>query len=248
MVTNDDGYGAAGIQTLEKIAKEISDDVWVVAPESNQSAVGHGLTIRRPLRGRQVAERHFVVDGTPTDCVLLGLQKLIEDAPVDLVLSGINHGGNIADDITYSGTVAAAMEATLCRTRAIALSMEYTMGQPYRWATAEHFAPKLIQDLLDVGWPKEVLINVNFPDREPADVLGMQVTSQGSRKIGDVIVSRIDPRGEAYYWIGDMRSEAVPPKGTDLDAIASGYISVTPIHLDMTHSASIEALRRTVEG
>jgi 5'-nucleotidase len=248
MVTNDDGYAAAGIRTLTKIARQISDDVWVVAPESNQSGVGHGLTIRRPLRARVLGEKQFAVDGTPTDCVMLGLQKLIEDKPVDLVLSGINHGSNLADDITYSGTVAAAMEATLCKVKAIAFSSLNERGQGPHWPTAERFAPDLIRKLLAAGWPQEVLINVNFPDRDPGDVAGIRVASQGTRKIGDAIIERTDPRGETYYWIGDTHAEQEPGEGTDLEATSNGFISVTPIHLDMTHAGSMSALRAVVEG
>ncbi|WP_223861678.1 5'/3'-nucleotidase SurE [Geminicoccus harenae] len=248
MVTNDDGYQAAGIRTLTKIAQAISDDVWVVAPESNQSGVGHGLTIRRPLRARRLGEKQFAVDGTPTDCVMLGLQKLIEGKKVDLVLSGINHGSNLADDVTYSGTVAAAMEATLCRTKAIAFSSLMEFGKGPRWATAEHFAPDLIRKLLAAGWPREVLINVNFPDREVEAIQGVRVTVQGTRKIGDAIIEREDPRGEAYYWIGDTHAEQDPGEGSDLEATNHGFISVTPIHLDMTHMPSMAALRQVVES
>ena len=248
MVTNDDGYAAAGIQALARIAEQLSDDVWVVAPETNQSGVGHGLTMRRPLRARPVGERRFAVDGTPTDCVMLGLQQLISDKPVELVLSGINHGSNLADDITYSGTVAAAMEATLCKVRAIAFSALIEDGKGPRLETAEHYAPALITKLLNAGWPPEVLINVNFPDRALGEIAGFKVASQGTRKIGDAIVERIDPRGEAYYWVGDARIEQEPGEGTDLEAVNGGFVSITPIHLDMTHSGSLSTLRAVVEG
>ncbi|HEX2529179.1 MAG TPA: 5'/3'-nucleotidase SurE [Geminicoccus sp.] len=248
MVTNDDGYAAAGIRALTKIAKSLSDDVWVVAPETNQSGVGHGLTIRRPLRAREIGEQAFAVDGTPTDCVMLGLHNLVKDKPVDLVLSGINHGSNLADDITYSGTVAAAMEATLCRVKAIAFSALTEHRRVPNWAVAERFAPDLIRQLLTAGWPAEVLVNVNFPDLPIDEVKGVKVASQGTRKIGDAIVERVDPRGEAYYWIGDTKNEAEPGEGTDLEVISKGFISVTPIHLDMTHAASMSAMRTVVEG
>ncbi|WP_051329108.1 5'/3'-nucleotidase SurE [Geminicoccus roseus] len=248
MVTNDDGYAAAGIGILTKIAQQISDDVWVVAPESNQSGVGHGLTIRRPLRARRLGEKAFAVDGTPTDCVMLGLQRLIEDKPVDLVLSGINHGSNLADDITYSGTVAAAMEATLCKVKAIAFSALSGRDREVRWEVAEHFAPSLINKLLQAGWPKEVLINVNFPDLPVQEIAGIKVAGQGTRKIGDAIIERIDPRGETYYWIGETHAEQEAGEGTDLEATNNGFISVTPVHLDMTHPGSMAALRSVVES
>ena len=230
MVTNDDGYAAAGIRTLTKIAQLLSDDVWVVAPESNQSGVGHGLTIRRPLRAREIGEQAFAVDGTPTDCVMLGLQNLVKGKPVDLVLSGINHGSNLADDITYSGTVAAAMEATLCRVKAIAFSSLTEHRRVPDWSAAEQYAPDLIRKLLKAGWPPEVLVNVNFPDMPAGEIQGIKVASQGTRKIGDT------------------RNEEQPGEGTDLEVVNQGFIAVTPIHLDMTHPGSMAALRTVVEG
>jgi 5'-nucleotidase len=188
------------------------------------------------------------VDGTPTDCVMLGLQNLVKGKPVDLVLSGINHGSNLADDITYSGTVAAAMEATLCRVKAIAFSALAEHRRMPDWSAAEQYAPDLIRKLLKAGWPAEVLINVNFPDMPVGEIQGVKVASQGTRKIGDMIVERVDPRGEAYYWIGDTRNEEQPGEGTDLEVVNQGFISVTPIHLDMTHVGSMSALRSVVEG
>lgn len=248
LISNDDGINAPGIKTLEAVARQISDDVWVVAPESNQSGAGHSLTLQRPLRIRRVSERHIAVDGTPTDCIMLALQHLVpRDRPVDLVLSGVNRGVNIADDVTYSGTVAAAMEATLCRVRAIAFSQCFDHGHPVKWATAEHWALPVIRTLQEITWPPGVLMNVNFPDRIAGSVEGIRVTRQGTRKIGDVIVERIDPRGEPYFWVGDMRSDAPPPADTDLHAIENGFVSVTPIHLDMTHHASLQALRERLK-
>ncbi len=165
LVTNDDGIAAHGIKVLEAIARDISEDVWVVAPESNHSGAGHSLTLRRPLRVRGLDERHFAVDGTPTDCVLVGLQRLIPDKAVDLVLSGINHGGNLGEDVTYSGTIAAAMEATLFKVRSIALSQVCGDRSAIKWATAETFALPLIRRLVATPWAEDVLVNVNFPDR-----------------------------------------------------------------------------------
>ena len=247
LISNDDGINAVGIKTLERIARAVSDDVWVVAPETNQSGAAHSLTLSRPLRVRRYGDRHFAVDGTPTDCVLIALQRIVEDAPVDLVLSGVNHGANLGEDVTYSGTVAAAMEATLFKVPAIAFSQVCASRQHIKWATAERYAPEVIERLLSMPWPEDVLVNVNFPDLVAYEVQGLRVTTQGKRKIGDTLLERTDPRGEPYLWIGALRESELPGEGTDLAAIATGYVSITPIHLDMTHHASLQALRGLME-
>jgi 5'-nucleotidase len=246
LVTNDDGINAPGLRILERVARALSSDVWVVAPETNQSGASHSLTMHRPLRIRKVSRRRFAIDGTPTDCVLLALQTVIKDGAVDLVLSGVNHGANLGEDVTYSGTIAAAMEATLFNVPAIALSQSCRNGHPVKWATAEQHAPEVISRLLSEDWQKDLLMNVNFPDCAAGSVKGMQVTAQGKRKLGDELLERIDPRGEPYVWIGGLRVEEGFQDGTDLQAVAEGYISVTPIHMDMTHRASFERLRRTL--
>jgi 5'/3'-nucleotidase len=246
LVTNDDGINAPGLRILERVARSLSPDVWVVAPETNQSGASHSLTMHRPLRIRKVSRQRFAIDGTPTDCVLLALQTVIKDGGVDLVLSGINHGANLGEDVTYSGTIAAAMEATLFNVPAIALSQSCRNGHPVKWTTAEQHAPEVISRLLSKKWQKDLLINVNFPDCMPPSVRGMQVTTQGKRKLGDELLERIDPRGEPYVWIGGLRVEEGHQEGTDLQAVAEGYISVTPIHMDMTHRASFEWLQRAL--
>ena len=244
LVSNDDGINALGVKALERIALALSDDVWVVAPEANQSGAAHSLTLSRPLRVRRLGDRRFAVDGTPTDCVLIALQRIIEGPPADLVLSGINHGANLGEDVTYSGTVAAAMEATLFKVPAIALSQVCEDRRNIRWPTAERFAPEVIARLLATPWAPYVLMNVNFPDLDPDRVKGVRVTTQGKRKIGDTLLERTDPRGEPYLWIGALREDSRPGEGTDLAAIAAGFVSVTPIHLDMTHAPSLEELHR----
>ena len=246
LVTNDDGINAPGLRLLERVARTLSSDVWVVAPETNQSGASHSLTMHRPLRIRQVSRRRFAIDGTPTDCVLLALQTVIKAGPVDLVLSGINHGANLGEDVTYSGTIAAAMEATLFNVPAVALSQSCRNGHPVKWTTAEQHAPEVVSRLLSENWPKDLLINVNFPDCTASLVRGVRVTSQGKRKLGDELLERIDPRGEPYVWIGGLRVGEGFQDGTDLQAVADGYISVTPIHMDMTHRASFERLRRAL--
>lgn len=243
LVTNDDGVHATGIQTLERIARTLTDDVWVVAPEAEQSAASHSLTIHRPLRLRQVGEKRFTVDGTPTDCVLLAINKVMRDEKPTLVLSGINMGSNIGEDVTYSGTIAAAMEATLLGVPAIALS-QHIDGQPPDWRTAERWGPEVVRKAVSVAWPKNVLLNVNFPARGADDVTGIEIVRHGKRKIGDELVERTDPRGRAYIWIGTLRGEADVAADTDIHVVFSGGIAVTPLFLDLTHTPTLQTLRQ----
>ncbi|MBL8653119.1 MAG: 5'/3'-nucleotidase SurE [Alphaproteobacteria bacterium] len=240
LVVNDDGYRATGIGLLEKIARQLSRDVWVVAPESEQSAVSHSLTIRRPLRVRKLKGNRYAVDGTPTDSVMLAVQEIMKDKPPTLCLSGINRGGNLGDDVTYSGTIAAAMEATILGVPSIALSQVLTSPHPVKWATAEAHAEKTIRQILKLGWPRETLINVNFPDAPAANVRGVVATRQGRYKTGDEIVRNLDPRGEPYFWIGAARRGHDTRPGTDIHATDRGWISVTPIFLDLTHKSTLK--------
>ncbi|MEO1091193.1 MAG: 5'/3'-nucleotidase SurE [Pseudomonadota bacterium] len=241
LVTNDDGVHAPGLKVLEHVARGLADDVWTVAPEVNHSGAGHSLTIKRPLRVHELSERRFAVDGTPTDCVLLALQSIVQ-GDVDLVLSGVNRGGNLGEDVTYSGTVAAAMEATLLDTPAIAMSLCFRNSHPPKWATAEKHAGAVVERLVGAGWGKGVLMNVNFPDRVAASVQGMRVVRQGRSKLGDHLIERIDPRGEPYVWIGGLKHGDIDDPATDRGAVRRGYIAVTPIHLDMTHDAELARL------
>ena len=242
LISNDDGIEAPGIKVLEEVARTLSDDVWVVAPESEQSAVAHSLTIRRPLRLRQVGERRYCVDGTPTDSVLLGVRQLLVDKRPDLVLSGINRGSNLGDDVSYSGTVAAAMEGALLGIPSIALSQHIVGDTPIKWDTGRHWAPEVIRRLAAEGWPPNVLINVNFPDLAADRVGGIIVADQGKRKIGDELVERIDPRGQPYYWIGGQRLEDPGVEGTDLAAVYEGKVAVTPLGTDFTHRGTLAAM------
>ncbi|MFM2042261.1 MAG: 5/3-nucleotidase SurE [Pseudomonadota bacterium] len=244
LLSNDDGIGAEGLAVLESIARTLSDDVWVVAPETEQSGASHSLTMTRPLRLKQHGEKRFSVDGTPTDCVLLAINHLMAERRPDLVLSGINHGNNIGEDVTYSGTIAAAMEATLLGVPAIALSQRMDHGTAPRWDTARHFGAEVIRKALAIDWPRHVLVNVNFPDADPAAVTGIQVVRHGNRKIGDELVERIDPRNRPYFWIGPARGEEHVPEDTDIHVVTHGGISVTPIYLDLTHYACLEAMRK----
>jgi 5'-nucleotidase len=247
LVTNDDGYQAHGIKILEKVARGLSKDVWVVAPETEQSAVSHSLTIRRPLRIRKIRDQCYAVDGTPTDCVMLAVQHIMKDEKPTLCLSGVNGGGNLGEDITYSGTIAAAMEATLLGVPSIALSQHMTHPRPAHWATAETFAAKVVRQLVAIRWPKTTLMNVNFPDVPAKSVKGIQVAPQGRHKIGDDLHEHHDPRGVPYYWIGSMRQEDAAQTGTDIAAVRAGWISVTPLYLDLTHRPMLNLLKKKLK-
>lgn len=245
LVTNDDGIHAPGLKALERIARKLSSDVWVVAPEDEQSGSAHSLSLANPLRVRKLSTYKYAVKGTPSDCVLMAVRHIMKDKQPDLVLSGVNRGQNIADDVTYSGTIAAAMEGTQLGIPSIALSQAFGFGgnTNVKWATAEHFAPDIVKRLVAAGWPEEVLINVNFPDVVPASVTGIEVTRQGKRDQSLVRVEeRIDARNNPYYWLGFERILSNPPQGTDLRAIYEGRISVTPLHMDLTHTRTSKAL------
>jgi 5'-nucleotidase len=239
LISNDDGIHSAGIKLLEKLALTLSDDVWVCAPETEQSGASHSLTIHRPLRAKQYDSRHYSVDGTPTDCVMLAMNHLFKDRRPDLVLSGINHGSNIGDDVTYSGTIAAAMEATLLGLRAIALSQSVDEEKPLSFAVAESHGRDLIRRLVAAEWPENVMLNVNFPSVAPDQVTGVRVVRHGKRKLGDDLRERFDPRGRSYFWIGPLRTETETDPDSDIGVVMGGGISVTPLCLDLTHWPSL---------
>ena len=240
LVTNDDGIHAPGLKALTRIARALSKDVWVVAPEHEQSATSHSLTLRRPLRARRVGQRRFAVDGTPTDCVLVALHRLINDKPADLVLSGVNHGANLGEDVTYSGTIAAAMEGALLGVRSIALSQMRDGDGIIHWSTAERYAPDIIRRLVTLPWPADLLVNVNFPPCLPDRVNGIRSCRQGRRDNAIQVVEGRDPAGRDYLWLGDFLRDSGSGPDTDLGAIVDGAIAVTPLHLDLTHGAMLE--------
>ena len=242
LLSNDDGIDAEGLEVLERVARQLTDDVWVVAPTVERSGAGHSLTLHDPLRPIQISERRFAVSGTPTDCVMVAINHIMRDVPPDLVLSGINHGGNLGEDVHYSGTVAAAMEGVLLGVRSIALSQVWSDAAAVHWRTAEHFAPEVIRKVCAVGWGKNVLINVNFPDRAVGDVNGVCPAAQGKHKLGDDLVLRHDPRGRPYLWIGNRRESDTSRVGTDLKAVDDGFIAVTPLNVDLTHAPTLAAL------
>lgn len=252
LCTNDDGIHATGLAVLEKIARTFSDDVWVIAPEQEQSGASRALTLTAPIRVRKAGEKRFAVSGTPTDCVLLGVEHLIEGQAPDLVLSGVNRGQNIAEDVTFSGTIAGAMQGMQLGIRAIALSQARGFrGEEAQipWETAETYGPGVVGQLLKHGWPKDVLININFPDVPPEDVKEVETTFQGMRDHHVIYADkRTDPRGGSYYWLGFRGQLSNPPTGSDLRAIYEGRISVTPLHIDLTHRDTIHSLKGVLGG
>ena len=223
-------------------------DVWVVSPETEQSGAGHSLTLHLPLRVRKIEDKRYAVSGTPTDCVLLALRNLIDakEKPVDLVLSGINHGSNLGEDITYSGTVAAAMEGTLLGVPAIALSQMTGETGPVNWETARHYAPKLIRQLMEVGLPKGRFYNVNFPKAAPDDIQGVKLAPQGRRKIGEKLEKRLDPKGRPYYWIDGARDDSGDIPDSDLAMVNKNYISITALCLDLTDYKVMERINNSI--
>ena len=246
LLTNDDGVNATGLKVLEKIARAFSDDIWIVAPTEEQSGAGHSLTLTLPVRLRRLGERRFCVTGTPTDSVMMGLAHILADAKPDLILSGVNRGANLGEDVTYSGTVSAAMEGALAGIPSIALSQSYAregMGDTVPFAAAEAWAERVLAPLIAAPFPARTLVNVNFPALAPDAVKGVRVVRQGIRDYGRLrIDKRTDPRGFNYYWFGLRPIQHTPGHLTDLEAIADGYITVTPLHLDLTHELSLATL------
>jgi 5'-nucleotidase len=252
LLTNDDGIHAEGLVTLEKIARALTDDVWIVAPEYEQSGASRALTLADPIRVRKVGDRKWAVEGTPTDCVLLGVRHLIEGAKPDLVLSGVNRGQNIAEDVTLSGTVAGAIEGMSLGIPSIALSQSMLAFHdevvPY-WETAEHFGPGIVERLVQVGWPADVIMNVNFPSRPPEEVTEVEVTRQGFRDTHiRTLDKRTDLRGRDYFWMGFSGQLSKPADGTDLKAVYGGKISITPLHIDLTHMETVHKLKGLLGG
>ena len=276
LVTNDDGIHAPGLEVLENIARALSKDVWVVAPEVEQSGASHSLTLHMPVRVRKINARRFAVSGTPTDCVLLALQEIIprrkhslslrervgvraltpagatplpkgEGVQVDLILSGVNRGSNAADDVTYSGTVAAAMEGCILDVPSMALSLLCDDREKIHWPTAQRHAPALIRKLAAAGWPKNSLININFPDCPPGKVKGVRVCPQGKRQVSVALSERIDPKGRPYFWIGGERENTPDRPGVDIDLLEKGYITVTPLCMDLTDHKTAEKIRKQLE-
>jgi 5'-nucleotidase len=252
LLTNDDGIDAPGLKVLEAIAATLSDDVTVVAPAEENSGAGHSLTLTRPLRLRKRGARRFAVTGTPTDAVMMALGLVMKDARPDLILSGVNRGANLAEDVTYSGTVSAAMEGALAGIPSIALSQVYArsgLGDGVPFDTAAAWGERVLRPLIETPMAANTLVNVNFPAVPPDAVKGVRVCRQGVRDYGRLqIVPGTDPRGYDYYWFGLGLLEGATDPDSDLAAIADGHVAVTPLHLDLTHEASMAALAARFTG
>ncbi len=233
LVTNDDGINAPGLALLANAMMDLGE-VYVFAPDRQQSAVGHGVSLHKPLRVSRLKDHWFMVDGTPTDCVMLAVRSLIGRRP-DLVVSGINTGANLGDDVTYSGTVAGAFEGMLLGVPSFAISN--TSHRPQHLEAAARFAPKLGRYILEHGLPEDTALNVNLPDIPYEALQGVEITRMGRRNYQDEIVRREDPRGGTYYWIGGAEPDHVIESGTDFEAIENKKISITPLHRDLTHHA-----------
>jgi 5'-nucleotidase len=251
LVTNDDGIHAEGLSVLERIASALGDEIWICAPEYEQSGASRSLTLSEPLRAREVGPRRFAVDGTPTDCVMLAVHELMPKPP-ELVLSGVNRGQNIGEDVSMSGTVAGAIQGMVFGVPSVALSQAMMifhddMRPPYE--VAEAFAPGIIERALKAGWPKDVVLNLNFPDKPVEEVTAVEVTRQGFRDVSNLHVDRrADLRGRDYFWMGFRKDPSNPDEGTDIRAIYDGRISVTPLHIDLTHMATVNALKGVLGG
>ena len=240
LLTNDDGVHAPGLAALIKRISEVAQVV-VVAPDREQSAVSHALTLHHPLRAARIGDNIYSVEGTPTDCVNLGIHSLLSFRP-DLVISGVNRGANMADDVTYSGTVAAALEATLMGIPAIAVSLA-TNGAGENFDAAAACAARLARTVFEQGLPRDTYLNVNVPDLPAERLLPPLITCQGKRSYEGTIVDNVDPRGRNYYWIGtaDLSFQDIP--GSDYHAVSRGHVSISPLHIDLTNHASIETLK-----
>lgn len=238
LITNDDGYHSDGIIALENALSEIGD-VYVVAPASEMSGASHSLTLARPLRIRQIDARHWTVDGTPTDCVTLAINQILpfEERP-HICASGINHGANLGDDATYSGTVAGALESTILGVPGLAFSL--VANRSHDFTESVKVAKQITQKAVAEGLPENTLLNINVPKGEPK---GIRITKQGFKTARPVISEHIDPRGKPYYWIGEVREGFRAEGGTDFEAIDEGYVSVTPMRSDLTNHRAIELLK-----
>jgi 5'-nucleotidase len=240
LITNDDGYHSDGIIALENALLEIAD-VYVVAPASEMSGASHSLTLARPLRIRQIDARHWTVDGTPTDCVTLALNRILSaDERPAICVSGINHGPNLGDDATYSGTVAGAMESTILGVPGLAFSLD--ANRSHDFTESAKVARELTEKALDEGLPPGTLLNINVPKGAPK---GFRITKQGFKNARPVISEHIDPRGKPYYWIGEVRDgfHLDEEGGTDFEAVEQGFVSVTPMRSDLTNYAAMERLQ-----
>lgn len=246
LLTNDDGVRAKGMDVMRRIAAELSDDVWVCAPDTEQSATSRSVSLHSSVRVIKYEDKVYGVTGTPTDSVIVGISDLLGDKKPDLVLSGVNRGQNLAEDVTFSGTIAGALQGMQMGIPSIALSLArgFQGAKSLPWETAEAHGPKLLRNLIAAGWPENVILSINFPDTAPDAVKGIEFTRQGNRDYQMQGIDKRDhPRGGHYYWLTYGAGLSNPPHGTDLRAIYDGFISVTPLHTDLTHVETLHGLQ-----
>ena len=246
LISNDDGINSEGLNSLSEAVIDLACEVFIVAPDRDQSAASHSLSLHRPLRAEKIAENIFSVDGTPTDCINLAVNGLLKDKRPDLILSGINKAGNMGDDITYSGTVSAAMEGTLLKIPSVAFSLD--SRNDFKFDTASHYAKIITEYVLRNGLPEGTLLNVNIPNLDLGDIKGIKVTRQGKRLYNEPIVEKIDPRGKEYFWIGGNELDYVDIDESDFVSVLQGFVSVTPIKLDLTDYDYINSLSDMING
>ena len=246
LISNDDGINSEGLDSLAEAVKELACEIFIVAPDRDQSAASHSLSLHRPLRAERIAENIYSVDGTPTDCINLAVNGLLKDKKPDLILSGINKAANIGDDITYSGTVSAAIEGTLLKIPSIAFSLDSRNN--FKFDTASYYSKIITQHVLKNGLPEGTLLNVNIPNLDISEIKGIKVTRQGKRLYNEPIVEKIDPRGKEYFWIGGNELDYVDIEESDIVSIIEGYVSVTPIKLDMTDYDYLSSLSEKMNG
>ena len=241
LVTNDDGVHAHGLAALHKAMMELGD-VYVAAPDRERSAVSHALTLHRPLKADELMEHVYSINGTPTDCVALALHKILPRKP-DLVASGINRGGNLGDDVTYSGTVSAAMEGTILGVPSFAISL--AGERPFRYDSAVPFAIEVARYILEKQLPYDTFLNVNVPNLQEGSLKGIRITKQGKRIYDNAIQEIYSPWGEKHYWIGGGKPYWEHGEDMDMQSVMDGYVSVTPVHMDMTNYSALDVLRKT---
>ena len=246
LITNDDGIDAPGLEALEAVARELADEVWVVAPDHDQSGISTAISIHHPLRVTARGERRFSVSGTPADCVAMALQQLM-DSPPQLLLSGINKGANLGVETLYSGTVGAAMTGLLMGIPSIALSQYFTRRDAVRWDTARTLAPGVIHQLLGKGWEQSACLNINFPDVPAGQAGPVQITRQGQGRMDGVNVNeRTDFREASYYWLNITRHQRPEAADTETEVVTQGGISVTPLQFDRSALALREQLQQAI--
>ena len=247
LLSNDDGYDAPGMQVLRNIAAKLSDDVIVVAPAKEQSGASRSLTLHDPIRIQKFSDTEYAVEGTPTDCVMMALNHLFKDSPPDLILSGVNRGANLGEDVLYSGTVAAASEGTLLGVKSIALSQCILDADQIYWDTTEKLAPEIIKKLLEKDWGAGTLININFPPVPAEEVTGTEITVQGQRDLSNLLIdARVDARGRDYFWLGYRPSLGEPGEGSDLHAVSVGKVAITPLNLNLTDKGLMDDLNEAL--